>query len=368
MRVLHLHSGNQFGGIERLLVTLARFSSDAPDLEHTFALCFAGRLATELEQAGARIALLGHARLARPDSIVRARHAARLVLAETTPDVVITHLPWARVVFGPVLRDVAGRNVQWVHGCTTRPGWLDRLAQRYAPDACLYNSEFTASVCAARYEGLLSRVLYCPVRLPAPAESREAVRARCATGDGDVVIVQASRMEAWKGHFDLVNAARRLRAEIPWVIWFVGGPQTAPQQRYYERLQTHVARAGMAMRVRFLGELTDVSSVLHASDIFCQPNEVAEPFGIAFVEAMSAGLPVVATAIGAAPELLLDAGLLVSAHDPPALAEALEAYLESPERRAQAGERGRARAASVAEPAARLNDLMRFLADLRSAA
>lgn len=369
MRVVHLHSGNQFGGIERLLVTLAQIVPETPGVEHVFALCFHGRLWDDLTAAGAHVVPLGVARLARPETILRARHAARQVIADYSPDVVVTHLPWARVVFGPVLREVPGRAVHWVHGCSARPGWLDRLAERHAPDACVYNSAYTASIGASRYEGVLSRVMYYPVRLPRPAEPRPAVRERFATATDDLVIVQTSRMEAWKGHFDLVNAARLLSTDVPWVIWFAGGPQTAAQNRYYERLQTHVARSGVAMRVRFLGEVTDISSVLHASDVFCQPNEVAEPFGIAFIEAMSAGLPVVATELGAAPELVTDeAGTLVSPHDPPELAQALHAYLADPRRRAEAGECGRVRAAELAQPSARLAELTRFLAHVRGAA
>jgi glycosyltransferase involved in cell wall biosynthesis len=315
------------------------------------------------------VASLGVARLARPETILRARHAARHLIAKLTPDVVVTHLPWSRVVLGPVLRDVAGRDVHWVHGCSLRPGWLDRLAERYPPDACVYNSAFTESVCAKRYAGVPSRVVYCPVRIEAPAEPRGAIRERFATAADDVVIVQASRMEAWKGHFGLVDAARLLSPDIPWLIWFAGGPQTAAQNRYYERLQMHVARSGLAMRVRFLGEIADMASMLHASDVFCQANEAAEPFGISLVEAMSAGLPVVTTDLGAAPELVTDdAGTLVGAHDPGALARALQAYLSSPEARQVAGSRGRARALALAQPSARLSELTRFLADVRGAA
>ncbi len=363
MRILHLHSGNQFGGIERLLVTLAQLRE--PRIDHTFGLCFRGRLWSELTAAHARVVPLGATRLARPGSVLTARRAAQTLLATDNPDVVITHLPWARVVFGPVSRRSLA-DVHWVHGCSARPGWLDRLAGRHAPRAVIYNSEFTASTCAGRYRCLPARVLYYPVTLPQPADARTAVRTRFATDPASVVIVQTSRMEAWKGHFDLIDAARLLPSSPSWVIWFAGGPQTAAQQRYYQRLQEHVARAGLTPHVRFLGELTDVSSVLHASDIFCQPNEVAEPFGIAFVEAMSAGLPIVATAIGAAPELVsAGGGTLVGAHDAAALAAALHALVGSEEQRREMGATGRAHAAAIANPRERIGDLVSFLGSLR---
>jgi glycosyltransferase involved in cell wall biosynthesis len=369
MRVLHLHSGNQFGGIERLLVTLAHASAREPSVEHTFALCFQGRLWSELAAVHAQLVHLGATRLARPGSLLRARRAVRAHIAADAPDIILTHVPWARVVFGPVLRKHYAPDVHWVHGCATRPGWLDRLAERHVPCGIIYNSEFTAATCGARFPQVPAQVLYPAVPPAVPSDTKQSVRDRNGTDADTVVIVQTSRMEPWKGHFDLIDAARLLPAEPPWVIWFAGGPQTVPQRRYYQRLQEHVARSGLTPHVRFLGELSDISSVLHASDIFCQPNEVPEPFGIAFVEAMSAGLPVVGTAIGAAPELVpADAGTLVGPHDPTALAEALHDLLGNAERRRAVGARGRARATAISDPPARIADLVTFLETVRSAA
>lgn len=369
MRLLHLHRGNQFGVAERVLVTFARMSAGTPGVEHVFGLCFRGRLWNELVAAEGRVDWLGVVRLARPETVLRARHAARRLIAECTPDVVVTHLPWSRVVFGPVLRHVSGRSVHWVHGCSLRSRWLERLAERYPPDACVFNSAFTEATCGARYSGVLSRVVHSPV-CPAPAvEPTALVRERFGTGSDEIVIVHASRMEATNGHIDLVEAARLLPAEIPWTIWFAGSPQTSAQRRHYARLQTHVGRSGVAMRVRFLGDLTDWPSVLSASDVFCQPGEVPDAAGIDVVQAMSAGLPVVATALGATPELVTDdAGNLVGVHDPAALAGALEAYLTNAERRAEAGAAGRARALKLGEPSARLAELARFLNQVRGAA
>ena len=54
MRILHLYSGNLYGGIETFLRTLARVQRLSPELEHEFALCFEGRLSQELREAGPR--------------------------------------------------------------------------------------------------------------------------------------------------------------------------------------------------------------------------------------------------------------------------------------------------------------------------
>ena len=75
-----------------------------------------------------------------------------------------------------------------------------------------------------------------------------------------------------------------------------------------------VARKGLAERVRFLGERADVPDLLGAADIHCQPNSSPEPFGLAFVEALHAALPVVTSDAGGAREIVTPAcGVLVPA-------------------------------------------------------
>src|SRR2546427_11688931 len=73
MRVLHVSSGNLYGGIETLLLTLARHRNLCPGLEQHFALCFEGRLSEELAAVGARVHLLGNVRVRKPLSVWRSR-------------------------------------------------------------------------------------------------------------------------------------------------------------------------------------------------------------------------------------------------------------------------------------------------------
>ena len=72
-----------------------------------------------------------------------------------------------------------------------------------------------------------------------------------------------------------------------------GGAQRSHEAVYLAELRQAADRAGIGDRVRFLGQRTDVPDLLAAADVFCQPNTGPEPFGIAFVEALYAGLPVV---------------------------------------------------------------------------
>ena len=73
----------------------------------------------------------------------------------------------------------------------------------------------------------------------------------------------------------------------------------------YEReLRAAAERLGIAARIKFLGQRDDVPSLMRAADVQCQPNAGPEPFGLVFVEALAAGLPVVTTRMGGPLEIV----------------------------------------------------------------
>ena len=75
MRLLHVYSGNLYGGIEAILVSLARYRALCPGLAQEFALCFDGRLSRELQTLGVPVHSVGEVRASRPLTIQRARRA-----------------------------------------------------------------------------------------------------------------------------------------------------------------------------------------------------------------------------------------------------------------------------------------------------
>src|SRR5262245_48655064 len=104
MRVLHVYSGNRFGGIEVLLVELQKRRSDAPGLETSFVVVFEGRLARQLRESGADVAVLPEVRFSRPWTVWRARAALRRHLRQHPVDAVICHEFWAYALAAPVVR------------------------------------------------------------------------------------------------------------------------------------------------------------------------------------------------------------------------------------------------------------------------
>src|SRR5262249_39620835 len=134
MRVLHLTSGNMYGGVETFLTTLAREATLVPDMRSEFALCWEGRLSTELSQLGTEPHVLGDVRISRPHSVVRARQVLRELLSREPFDVVVCHQSWPCVVFGSVVHAAGLPLVLWVHMAVEGTHWLERLARRARPD------------------------------------------------------------------------------------------------------------------------------------------------------------------------------------------------------------------------------------------
>jgi glycosyltransferase involved in cell wall biosynthesis len=103
---------------------------------------------------------------------------------------------------------------------------------------------------------------------------------------------------------------------------------------------------------------------MRAADIFCQPNAGPEPFGIVFIEALAAGLPVVATKMGGAVEIVVPScGLLVEANGA-SVAEALDELIRDERKRREFSMAGTVRAHELCAPAARVRDLAAVLGAL----
>jgi len=373
MRVLHINAGNLFGGVETLLVTLARLRALTPDVEPEFALCFDGPLRAELKRIGVPVVALGETRVRNPFSVINARRRLAALIQRERFDAVACHMAWAHAIFGPVVKSSGVPLVQWQHMASDGNHWLERWSRWSPPELVICNSRFTADRLPDYLRAAAVEIVYCPVAPPrADSEAeRLAARIELETPADAVVIVLASRMQEWKGHRMLLEAARELRATGKWIIWIVGGPQRQFESRYLESLRRMASDYGIAERVRFVGERRDVERLFAAADIHCQPNTTPEPFGIAFIEALYAGLPVVTTAIGGGAEIVDDScGVLVPPTDPAALAAVLGRMIADPATRKQLGSGGPLRAHELCGPQqqmTRLREMFQMLSKSQSA-
>lgn len=367
--MLHVSAGNLYGGIETLLVTLARRQADCPGVEFGFTVCFEGRLADELRRAGAVVESLGAVRLSRPWTVFWARRRLAEIVENGRWDVVVTHGSWPHAIAGPVARRRGRPLIYWGHGLQSGRTWLEWLARRWTPDLVLANSIATRNTVAANlFPGSRSEILYLPVSPPQlndVAGIRAALRAELGADETAVVVITVSRIEPLKGHENLIEALGTLKDIPNWRWWVVGGPQRDIEAALFARLQTRVAELGIGERVRFLGQRTDVPRLLASADVSCQPNRDGESFGIVFIEAMYAGIPVVTTAIGGALEIMDDrSGVLVPPGDQAALKEAVRKLIQDDAHRHRLSRGGPARATMLCDPAARMADLGRLLHDV----
>src|SRR5438876_341064 len=100
MRILHVSAGNLYGGVETLLLTLARQRDLCSEMTPQFAVCFEGRLSSELRQAGVLVYCLDEVRVRWPWTVWQARRKLMEVLKRHGCDVVVCHSAWAQAIFG----------------------------------------------------------------------------------------------------------------------------------------------------------------------------------------------------------------------------------------------------------------------------
>jgi glycosyltransferase involved in cell wall biosynthesis len=357
LKVLHLYSGNLYGGIETLLTTMARLRHLALGMEPEFGLCFRGRLWDELVATGVVVHDLGPVRLSQPWTVWRARERLRHVLARAQPDVVVTHDTWPHTVFALAVRRAGIRLVHFVHGLANGRTLLERLASRTSPDSVISNSRFTSGLVRNLFPGVRVDTWHQPVaHSDMHKPLRAEVRSELGTAEGTVVVLQASRLERWKGQSVHMEALGLLRDLPGWECWLAGGIQKAGEREFLDELQVAAEQAGIANRVRFLGQRADVRRLMAAADVFCQPNSGPEPFGIVLVEALYAGLPVVTSGFGGAAEIVdQTCGVLTAPGDPEAVAAALRSLIHDPSKRTSLGASGPSRAELLCDPARQLN-------------
>lgn len=210
--------------------------------------------------------------------------------------------------------DLAGINVQ--HALITR------CVNRHVAV-----SRHVASRLRERFGMADTRIAVIPnaVAIPEPVPRSARLRAELAGGDAERPIVLAvARLDAQKGIEYLVRAA----VEIPGAVVVIAGD--GPDRG---KLETLARSIGVERRVHFLGHRRDVPELLAACDLFVLPS-LYEGLPLSVLEAMAAGVPVIATAIGGTDEVVRDGetGTLVGAGDAGALALAIRAALADPAR------------------------------------
>jgi glycosyltransferase involved in cell wall biosynthesis len=163
-------------------------------------------------------------------------------------------------------------------------------------------------------------------------------------GRGPLRLFSCGRLNPCKGHDDLVDVVGRIADRGIDVRLTIAGEDESGGSGYRKDLEALVQGRRLGDRVHLLGAVSEkrVIAEIEGAHLFCLASK-AEPLGVAIMEAMALGVPVVVTGAGGVPELVDDGtdGVLVPAGEPMAMADAVVALAHDPERARRLGDAGR---------------------------
>jgi len=356
LKIAYLLPNLESGGTERHVLSLARRLDRSRFSPFLFTTAGGGSL-YESFRSLLPVSVIGDARQARakPPKNPFVHLQAIRELADTfrthSPDIVHCYLPAANVLgtlaarWAGIPRVVVSKrslsDYKKGHPFLKR---LESLGNRLS-DVVMVNSdavrreiERTERFCKGKFRRIYNGVG------PIEAWDREQVesfRARKGLPTRSPVAVCVSNFFEYKGHEDLVKAVARVGGELPELTCVLIGRDAGS----LEATRVLARDLGILERFRFIGARFDVPDFLRAADLFVHPSR-QEGFSNAILEAMAAGLPVVACDVGGNPEAVVDGvtGRLVPPRDPTALASAMAEILADPGKGRSMGEAGRERA------------------------
>jgi len=332
MRICHIITGLEMGGAERLVLDIA---GKTAAMGHPCTICVLWGDAGLLED-----------RPAENIEVIRLRRKIKWnpflvwtlyrVLKQMMPDIVHTHLihatllgrlaaRWAGV---PVIVTTEHNTSNW----QVKYGflhWIYRWTARWNTKIfAVSDAVMERMVRIGRIVEESIQVLYNGIDVRAFDKNRNRMDKRLKTAMSPV-IGTVGRLDPRKGHRYLIEASVDIIRQYPEASILIIG-----SGKMESSLKQVASSLGLSERnIRFLGVLKNTSEVLQSMDVFVLPS-VEEGLGIAILEAMAAGVPVVATSVGGIPEIVThgETGVLVAPKNPKMLADAVMDLLAHPDK------------------------------------
>lgn len=344
MKISHVVENLNRGGLERVVIDLAKAQSAKGHDCQVICLFEAGSMVPELTSAGIPVIACAKRNGADFRAVLRMRRA----IASQRTEVLHSHNGIAHYYATLAALNLGVRrvvNTRHGMGCVdpkSRREWLFRQAMR--------RTDMAVAVSEAAGQRLIElnttpahklRIVPNGIHAGPFRERNEAERARLADSLG---LPSATRLVGFVGRLNWAKDLQVLVAAFAQVharhkdtaLVLVGeGEERAA-------VEAAVARAGIGDRVVTLGDRSDVPDLLPAFSMFAM-SSISEGYSIALLEACACALPIAATRVGGNAEIVVDGinGLVVPPSDPGALATAIEQLLADPERASAMGRAGR---------------------------
>ncbi len=326
MRVLHVIDSLRLGGVEVLLTEMIpRFRRRGVESSVAVLKPFDTPLRQRLESLGIHFVANPHTRIYSPiqvRTLTRCLPGYDLAQSYLFPSqlwlAMAAALARKRVPIVTTEQSTVSRRRRWWYRAVDR--WMYR---RYSAIAC--NSQGSADALLRWLPEMAGRVsvVFNGVPLERFQQAQAPPRGEIVPDDGAPVLIFVARMQYEKDHDTVLRAL----AQVPRArLLLVGDGERRPA------LQELARSLGIAERVHFLGRRPDVDRLLKLACLYVHSSHY-EGFGIAAVEAMAAGLPVVASDVPGLSEVVGSAGLLFPQGDAGALARHINAVLASDELR-----------------------------------
>ncbi len=334
-------------------VTIATFRRGAtPDNDPLLAAASAARVPVEVIEERARFE---RGQLASLRRIAAERHA-NVVQTHSVKSHFLVRLsgiwkktPWAAFHHGYTATDFK------MHAYNQFDRWSLRAARRIVTVSRAFAQELAAAGIEQRRITVIHNAADACLAARVASVDRAAVRARLRIEDGAPVVLAVGRFSREKGFGDLVEAAADVGLCVR--LLFVGdGP---------DRLRIEQQAAARGVKVTFAGQVTDLAPYYAVATVLAMPS-LSEGSPNVLLEAMSAGVPVVATAVGGVPEIVEDKreALLVPAKDPAQMAAGIRRLLDDPALADRIAAAARATAADRFSPEARTERLLALYREL----
>lgn len=330
IKVLHLAEDLKMGGYERVILDIAEHLDPTMFDVHAWAISRGGPTADILSSKHKNIRVLGINSYHNPVNIFRLRKE----ISHLNPDIIHTHTYFSNTIgrlaaiFPKHAKIITHVHNTYMEYCR-RHIYIERILSCFSDKIiCCSNAVKDFVVHTEKISPEKVIVIYNGVPEPTRTNPEKLYTLKRSLGINETarVVVCVAKLMAQKGHRFLIQAIPDVVKKFKNIKFLIVG-----EGALRPSLEKEVDRLNVRPFVDFLGRRSDVPDLLQISDIFLQPS-IYEGLSIATIEAMSYGLPVIASNVGGIREIVDNGrnGILIPSRDSQRLTEAIVNLLNNP--------------------------------------